>query len=65
MKRLAALLCVLILLFVAAMTCAAAPTDSFTRKNEPGGEQTTVRSREAFTASREITADTLGLEEPL
>ena len=47
------------------MTCAAAPTDSFTRKNEPGGEQTTVRSREAFIASREITADTLGLEEPL
>ena len=66
MKKIISMLCAIALLSVVfALTCSAAPTDSFTRKNEPGGETTTVLARESFVASRKITASTLGLDETL
>lgn len=66
MKKIVSFLCVCILLTVAlGIPCVAAPTDSFTRKNEPGNEVTPVQARESYVVSQLITASSLGLEAPL
>ena len=43
----------------------AAPTNSFTHSDEPGGNSSSVLSREMYTAVQTITASSLGLEQPL
>lgn len=66
MKKIVSMLCIVTLLIaIFGLTCSAAPTDSFTRKNEPGSEVSTVLARESFAVSQTITASTLGLDEAL
>jgi len=47
------------------LTVSAAPTDSYNRQDQPGGNSVPVITREMHTATQSITAAILGLDKPL
>ena len=64
-KKIFAFLIAIYIIFGFGFSVLAAPTNSFTHKDEPGGDASSVLSREMYTASQTITALSLGLEHSL
>lgn len=64
-KKILVFLIAICMMFGFGFSALAAPTNSFTHKDEPGGDSSSVLSREMYTAVQTISESSLGLEQPL